>query len=144
MQASEREKEKAAEILLADAIASRDKAQERVDWLASIAADYKGHIGTNGATTPATAAAAAEPEGQEASYGSIKAAVRGVMSDARKMLQMREIEARFVALGMQTGAKSPRGSVQNAVKALVRDGAAKKVGRLHYRAIEPKEGTGGE
>lgn len=139
------EKLKAAELLLSDAIRDRDDAQNRVDWLTSMVEQYRGRRGiANGRRSEPSLFSDATPEvevheGQDSAdvgYGAVKNAVYDVMRDAHRKLDMGDIVGRFEALNMKTEAKNVRESVRNAIKALMKDGKVRKMGRFHYRAVE--------
>jgi hypothetical protein len=139
---NEAAKVQAAELLLADAIRERDEAQARVDWLTSMVARYKGKP-ANGVLSSPYKPAIFGGEDDEPGYGSIKKAVLDILRGSPKRLKMVEIAAAFERAGLKSTAKTARASVRNAMKALLKEGKVRKVGSLHYKAVEKPEAQAG-
>jgi hypothetical protein len=146
----DQEKQKAAEVLIADAISQRDRLQAELDRAQAVVdfltATYKAGPSTNGKVHAGVAATVAQSgdevdAGDDGGYGAIRKAVFRVMLDTHRKMTIGEITQRFVALGIQTDAKAPVRSVRNAVRGLTRSGKVKKVGNAHYKALEPMTGV---
>lgn len=141
----DQEKQKAAEVLIADAISQRDRlqaelgrAQAVVDFLTTT---YKAGTNSNGAGLHLASTGDDGDGDGDNGYGAIRKAVYRVMLDAHRKLTISEITQRFVALGIETDAKAPVRSVRNAVRGLTRTGRVKKIGNAHYKALEPIVGV---
>ena len=143
------EKQKAAELLLADAIRERDKYQALVDFLSH---HYKTGGPTGGSPTGSNGTAsegsfngwqrAAIDDEDDAGYGAIRKTVYRAMIDAGKRLTVSDLTARLVSQGFKTEARSPINSVRTAVRGLAKAGKVKKIGS-HYRVIDTTLSGGG-
>jgi hypothetical protein len=135
----------AAEVLLAVAVAERDDAQARVDWLTAMVARYRGGGATTNGSHNVETVASVEPGDDDDDeggrlYNKVRPAVLKVFQDALpRKLTMADATLRFERLGITINAKTATSSVRHAVKALIKQGKLKKIGTFHYKAVAPTE-----